>query len=441
MSGSTLVRKLNAGDRAGAAAEFPRWNKSGGERSKGLIAGVRPSGWCSWALRGARPSRRAAQSSCSGRPPVGIGLLYASGCNQGIHSATIQQQANHGPADLLGHWRPREHEGHGRRHACSASSTSGGRRVAVLPYRWPTAPTLRSVRRPTQRRRAMAAPSPDRAGEARAGQLDDATGAHSGPFGREGSRGRDLSGTQPVSGTVAVTGVATAALQGTGNTSLSSIDTKSPALSTGAVPVETIKQRWWRDSSRQRASSGASVNTSLTTTCRRISIWRPRRRYSVCDRIELADSQRHHAFHRGRRASRPASASHPEHRGAGRDPDHRHAGSHGALVRQRATRMGGNRARRRLAGARGRAHGLVLGPEGLVRSVRYFHAFARQRGTTPVAAAGDGIGRILDKSGAGNHATQTPRQVDRSGRRPTQPSTARTIRGQRQASTSPARTR
>lgn len=36
MSGSTLVRKLNAGDRAGAAAEFPRWNKSSGERSKGL---------------------------------------------------------------------------------------------------------------------------------------------------------------------------------------------------------------------------------------------------------------------------------------------------------------------------------------------------------------------------------------------------------------------
>jgi hypothetical protein len=28
-------------------------------------------------------------------------------------------------------------------------------------------------------------------------------------------------------------------------------------------------------------------------------------------------------------------------------------------------------------------------------------------GTTPVAAAGDGIGRIMDKSGAGNHATQT----------------------------------
>lgn len=36
MRASTLVRKLNAGDRAGAAAEFPRWNKSAGERSKGL---------------------------------------------------------------------------------------------------------------------------------------------------------------------------------------------------------------------------------------------------------------------------------------------------------------------------------------------------------------------------------------------------------------------
>ena len=33
---STLVRLLNAGDRIGAAAEFPRWNKSGGAVMKGL---------------------------------------------------------------------------------------------------------------------------------------------------------------------------------------------------------------------------------------------------------------------------------------------------------------------------------------------------------------------------------------------------------------------
>ncbi|SOD27670.1 lysozyme [Variovorax sp. YR752] len=33
---STLVRLLNAGDRAGAAAQFPRWNMSGGTVLKGL---------------------------------------------------------------------------------------------------------------------------------------------------------------------------------------------------------------------------------------------------------------------------------------------------------------------------------------------------------------------------------------------------------------------
>jgi hypothetical protein len=44
--------------------------------------------------------------------------------------------------------------------------------------------------------------------------------------------------TQPVSGTVSVSGVATAANQTTGNTSLSNIDTKTPALITGRVPVD-----------------------------------------------------------------------------------------------------------------------------------------------------------------------------------------------------------
>jgi lysozyme len=33
---STLLRKLNAGDFAGAAAQFPAWNRSGGEVMKGL---------------------------------------------------------------------------------------------------------------------------------------------------------------------------------------------------------------------------------------------------------------------------------------------------------------------------------------------------------------------------------------------------------------------
>jgi lysozyme len=36
MSVSTLVRLLNLGDYSGAAAQFPRWNQSGGEVLKGL---------------------------------------------------------------------------------------------------------------------------------------------------------------------------------------------------------------------------------------------------------------------------------------------------------------------------------------------------------------------------------------------------------------------
>jgi lysozyme len=34
---STMLRKLNAGDFAGAAAEFPRWNMAGGKVSAGLV--------------------------------------------------------------------------------------------------------------------------------------------------------------------------------------------------------------------------------------------------------------------------------------------------------------------------------------------------------------------------------------------------------------------
>lgn len=36
-SNSTLLRKLNSGDHVGAAAEFKRWNKAGGEVLNGLV--------------------------------------------------------------------------------------------------------------------------------------------------------------------------------------------------------------------------------------------------------------------------------------------------------------------------------------------------------------------------------------------------------------------
>lgn len=36
LAGSTLLLKLNAGDYAGAASEFPRWNKAGGKVLAGL---------------------------------------------------------------------------------------------------------------------------------------------------------------------------------------------------------------------------------------------------------------------------------------------------------------------------------------------------------------------------------------------------------------------
>lgn len=38
LAGSTLLRKHNAGDYAGAAAEFARWNKAGGKTLPGLTA-------------------------------------------------------------------------------------------------------------------------------------------------------------------------------------------------------------------------------------------------------------------------------------------------------------------------------------------------------------------------------------------------------------------
>ena len=33
-----MLRKLNAGDYKGAAAEFPRWNKAGGKVINGLVS-------------------------------------------------------------------------------------------------------------------------------------------------------------------------------------------------------------------------------------------------------------------------------------------------------------------------------------------------------------------------------------------------------------------
>lgn len=36
--GSTLLRKLNAGDYKGASAEFPKWNKAGGKVLRGLVS-------------------------------------------------------------------------------------------------------------------------------------------------------------------------------------------------------------------------------------------------------------------------------------------------------------------------------------------------------------------------------------------------------------------
>lgn len=37
LESSTLLRKLNAGDYAGAAEQFPRWNKAGGKVLLGLV--------------------------------------------------------------------------------------------------------------------------------------------------------------------------------------------------------------------------------------------------------------------------------------------------------------------------------------------------------------------------------------------------------------------
>lgn len=89
------------------------------------------------------------------------------------------------------------------------------------------------------------------------------------------------------------TGAATSALQTTGNSTLTAIDTKLPALSTGAVPVETIKQALV---ARQLAAGATSVNTVLTTTCRRIRLYARGAdiRYSIGSAAQTANAATSH---------------------------------------------------------------------------------------------------------------------------------------------------
>jgi hypothetical protein len=65
-------------------------------------------------------------------------------------------------------------------------------------------------------------------------------------------------------------GAATAAAQGTGNTSLASLDSKLPVQALpGMLPVDTLASL---GVARQLAAGSSSANTALTTTTRRISI-------------------------------------------------------------------------------------------------------------------------------------------------------------------------
>ncbi len=76
-------------------------------------------------------------------------------------------------------------------------------------------------------------------------------------------------------------------------------------------------------------------------------------------------------------------------------------------MRQRATRMGGNRAPAALAA---RVAALLASHPGPAKIWQDFlDASSLQQdlaGTIPVVSAADPIGRVVDKSGAGNHATQ-----------------------------------
>ena len=82
----------------------------------------------------------------------------------------------------------------------------------------------------------------------------------------------DATNPLPVGATVVMpTGLATAALQTTGNTSLSSIDGKIPAQATpGLIPVDTLGTP---GTPKVQATSGTAANIVLTTTCRRISMY------------------------------------------------------------------------------------------------------------------------------------------------------------------------
>lgn len=79
LGSSTLLRKLNAGDYAGAAAEFPRWNKAGGKVLAGLTRRraaeqalfVRPV-----TASSARPPSKPA-SAISGETKGGIYIIIA----------------------------------------------------------------------------------------------------------------------------------------------------------------------------------------------------------------------------------------------------------------------------------------------------------------------------------------------------------------------------
>lgn len=82
----------------------------------------------------------------------------------------------------------------------------------------------------------------------------------------------DSTNPLPVDATVVMpTGLATSALQTTGNASLSSIDGKIPAQATpGLVPVDTLGTP---GTPRVQATSGTAASIALTTTCRRISMY------------------------------------------------------------------------------------------------------------------------------------------------------------------------
>ena len=75
-------------------------------------------------------------------------------------------------------------------------------------------------------------------------------------------------------------------------------------------------------------------------------------------------------------------------------------------MRQRATRMGGNRAPAALAVRVAALMASYSGPKLWLDLSDVSTLQQDSAGTTPVTTAGDPIGRIMDKSGAANHATQ-----------------------------------